>query len=304
MTRQNFLLDCDPGIDDAFAIFCAVRYGTVDLVTTVSGNVNIENTTRNALYLLELAGTEVPVHRGADRPLSVPPITADDIHGSSGLGNFATPEPRASEAATSATQAILDYCKDGGAVIVATGPLTNIARAIEADPSIVDRVDHLYWMGGATTQGNVTDDAEFNAWCDPHAAAVTLASGIPLTMFDLDLTRQVRMGQPEIDRLRAAGNEISDLFADALDFYRQEIDLGSPAHPMHDPCAVLGFLRPDHFSFRRSNIVCLATDTDERGRTLVNFLGEPLPHRVATTTNVGEVTELILMAILEQGDNR
>ena len=133
--------------------------------------------------------------------------------------------PKASEAATSATKAILEYCKDGDAIIVATGPLTNIAHAIETDPTIVDRVKHLYWMGGATTQGNVTDVAEFNAWCDPDAAAVTLASGMPLTMFDLDLTRQVRMGQPEVDRLASAGDKTADLFADALDFYRQEICL-------------------------------------------------------------------------------
>lgn len=303
MARPNFLLDCDPGIDDAFAIFCALQYGTVDVVTTVSGNVNIDNTTRNALYLLELAGAEVPVHRGADRPLRVAPAAADDIHGTSGLGDFATPQPKAGEAQTSATEAILDYSKDGGAIIVATGPLTNIALAIEADPTIVDRVDRLYWMGGATTQGNVTDVAEFNAWCDPDAAAVTLASGMPLTMFDLDLTRQVRMGQPEIDRLRSAGTETADLFADALDYYRREIDLGSPAHPMHDPCAVLGFLRPDHFDIRRSNIVCLAGDDDERGKTIVSFSGDDLSHYVAVTTNVREVTELILMAILDPGGN-
>lgn len=267
----HFLLDCDPGIDDAFAIFCALEFGNLDVVTTVSGNVSLDNTTRNALYLLELAGADVAVHRGAARPLRVEPAFADEVHGSSGLGRHRTPEPTQTEQPTDAVEAILDYCADGGAVIVATGPLTNIAAALIADPTLADRVENLYWMGGGTTKGNVTELAEFNAWCDPDAAALTLESGIPLTMFDLDLTHQVRMGAAEITRLEESGTATGDFFADALGFYQQSSPLGNQGQPMHDPCAVLGFLRSDNFRFRRSNIVCQTTE-DERGRTVVDFL--------------------------------
>ncbi len=304
LDRPHLLLDCDPGIDDGFAIFCALRFGNLDAVTTVSGNVSIENTTRNTLWLLELFGSEVPVHRGADRPLRVAPVVADDIHGASGFGDRLVPVTTRQPEAASATQAILEYSNGGGATIVATGPLTNIAHAIEADPTVVERIEHLYWMGGAASTGNVTTHAEFNAWCDPDAAAVVLESGMALTMFDLDLTRQVRMGQREIELLRAAGTEIGEIFADALDFYKREIDLGVIEHPMHDPCAVLGFLRPDHFTFRASNIVCSTTDGDERGRTVVGFDDENLPHYLAVTANDKEVIELILMAILDTDNNQ
>ncbi len=297
----GILLDCDPGIDDAFALFCALKYGRVSTVTTVSGNVTIENTTRNALFLLELAGSDVDVHRGADKPLKRTLTAADYIHGSSGLGNFDTPEPQRSEQPTTAVEAIIAHCEAGDATIVATGPLTNIALALEADPTLRSRISDIYWMGGGTTTGNVTEVAEFNAWCDPDAAAATLESGVRLTMFDLDLTHQVRMGTTEINRLRAAGTETTQFFADALEYY-----LGNAATPedgkaMHDPCAVLGFLRPDLFAFAESNIVCRTGSDDERGRTVVDFTDPNPPHGVAVSVDHKEVIELILMAIIDPG---
>lgn len=297
----NFLLDCDPGIDDAFAIFCALAYGRVDAITTVSGNVSIDNTTRNALHLLDLAGVEIPVYRGADRPLRVDRVTAGEIHGVSGLGNYEVPAPGRDVEQTTAVDALIEYCAEGDSVIVATGPLTNIALALEVDPTIAERIAHLYWMGGGTTKGNVTPVAEFNAWCDPDAAAITMMSGIPITMFDLDLTHQVRLGQSELERLRAARSKISGFFADALEYYQLSNDDPSLGKPMHDPCALLGFLRPDHFTFQPSNIVCLHTTDEQRGRTLVRFDEQDLPHRVAVSADVKEVIELILMAIIDPG---
>lgn len=302
--KPHFLLDCDPGIDDAFAIFCAVKYGAVDAITTVSGNVSIDNTTRNALHILDLAGVDVPVHRGAARPLVVSPSTAEEIHGTSGLGNYRTPEPLRSEHPTRAVDAIVEYCSTKGAIIVAIGPLTNIAHAINTDPTIAERISHIYWMGGGSTKGNVTPHAEFNAWCDPDAVAVTLTSGIPLTMFDLDLTHQVRMGPVEITRLRAASTPTADIFADALEFYQLNNAAGVTSHAMHDPCAVLGFCRPDHFTFRSSNIVCNSTNDNQRGMTVVGFADEPLAHRVAVTADDKEVIELILTAIIEPGSDQ
>ncbi len=294
-TPRGFLLDCDPGIDDAFAIFCALEYGTVDVITTVSGNVSIENTTRNTLHLLERAGISIPVHAGADRPLVIEPSWADHIHGSSGLGDFEPPEPSASPASSHAVDAILEYCASGDATIVAIGPLTNIAHAIAKDPLLVGRIDHLYWMGGGTSFGNVTEVAEFNAWCDPHAAAAVLESGLALTMFDLDLTHTVRMDTPEIETLQAAGTETSRFFADALDFYKQNSITPADGKAMHDPCAILGFLRPDLFEFAQSHIMC-RTDGADRGRTIVDRSATAHPHRVAVKANADQVIELILNA--------
>lgn len=297
---KGILLDCDPGIDDAFALFCAVKYGHVDAVTTIGGNVSIDNTTQNAQFILELAGAEIDVHRGAKGPLHRVLEDADHIHGSSGLGNFDTPEPKRSEHATNAVDAILEHCAEGGATIIATGPLTNIALALQADPTLSSRVADLYWMGGGTTKGNITPLAEFNAWCDPEAAAEVFEAGMAVTMFDLDLTHQVRMGAPEIDRLRSADTSVTHIFADALEFYMRAGESPEDGKAMHDPCAVLGFLRPDLFAFAESNIVC-RTDEDERGRTVVSFTDPDLPHRVAVSVDQQEVIELILMSIIDPG---
>ena len=297
---KGFLLDCDPGIDDAFAVFCAVKYGQIDAVTTVSGNVSIENTTKNARFLLELARAEINVHRGADRPMNRSLDVAAHIHGSSGLGHFDPPEPQQSEHTMGAVDAILAHCADGDASIIATGPLTNIALALTEDPTLATRVSDLYWMGGATTKGNITELAEFNAWCDPAAAAMVFESGIRVTMFDLDLTHQVRLGRAEIARLRDADTETTNFFADALEYYHESSGSPSDGKAMHDPCAVLGFLRPDLFTFAESNIVCRTTE-DERGQTVVSFSNPDRPHRVAVTVDQQEVIELILMAIIDPG---
>lgn len=293
--RRRFLLDCDPGIDDAFAIFCALAYGTIDVVTTVSGNVSVYHTTRNALHLLERAGAHIPVHPGADRPLVLEPTWADYIHGASGLGEFQPPEPAAQPSEVGAVEAILDYCSTSNASIVAIGPLTNIALAITEDPTVVERIERVYWMGGGTSLGNVTAVAEFNAWCDPHAASLVLESGVPLTMFDLDLTSTVRMDNPEIDALRRAGTKTSVFFSDALDFYKRNSSTPDEGKPMHDPCAILGFLRPDLFEFAPSHIVC-KTGEGERGRTIVTRSSSGAPHSVAIKANASKVIELILNA--------
>lgn len=299
-SASAILVDCDPGIDDAFALFCAIKFGQVSAVTTVSGNVSIANTTRNARFLLELAGADISVHRGADRPLDRPLDDAEYIHGRSGLGQFETPEPQRAEHPTNAVDAIISHCADGDATIVATGPLTNIALALREDPTLPSRISNLYWMGGGTTKGNVTELAEFNAWCDPEATAATLESGVRLTMFDLDLTHQVRMGTPEIDRLRHADTPTAHLFADALAYYLGSSGAANGGKAMHDPCAVMGFLRPDLFAFAESNIVC-RVDEGQRGRTVVSFTDAHLPHRTAVSVDQQEVIELILMAIIDPG---
>lgn len=292
---RRFLLDCDPGIDDAFALFCALEYGTLEAITTVSGNVSVQNTTRNALHLLERAGADVPVHVGAERPLVVEPSWADYIHGASGLGDFEPPEPALQPSEIGAIDAIIDYCSNGDASIVAIGPLTNIAMALDQDPTIIERINRVYWMGGGSSFGNVTAVAEFNAWCDPHAAAKVFDSGVPLTMFDLDLTARVRMDDAEIEALRLAGTKNSLFFADALAFYKRNSSAPDEGKPMHDPCAILGFLRPDLFEFASSRIVC-RTGEDERGRTIVTQSPNGTPHSVAVKADASKVIELILNA--------
>ncbi len=296
--RQRILLDCDPGIDDAFAIFCALRYSDLTTVTTVSGNVQIEHTTRNALYVLELAGAaHIPVHRGADRPLASPPAFAEGVHGVAGLGSEQTPAPKTSQAESSATDAILEFCSAGDAVIIATGPLTNIALALQADPSMAQRVRELHWMGGSATSGNVTAFAEFNSFADPEAVAVTLASGMPLTMYGLDLTHQVRLDESHAGVLSDASTLTGRAAAGYLRFYAAHGVQDGLGQPMHDPCAVLGATHPELFTTNTARIVVEVEAEQKRGQTTVKA-ADSLPHRHASGADATAVKPLIIDAAI------
>lgn len=298
--RPRILLDSDPGIDDAFAIFCALRFTDLAAVTTVGGNVRIEDTTRNALYILELAGSQVEVHRGAAAPLHVRARSADAVHGVAGLGNHPTPQPSKNESSIDAIDAILDFCHGGNATIVATGPLTNIALAIGRDHTIVDRIAHLHWMGGSTDAGNVTRHAEFNAWADPHAVDVTMRSGVPITMYGLNLTRQVRMGADHVEVLLAAGSTTSLRAAEFLSFYEAHAMSEGDGQPMHDPCAVLGVTHPALFTCVTSPIVAHA-DEERRGMTEVDpaLDGASTTHHIARDADASALVDLIIEAAID-----
>ncbi|MFT7474612.1 MAG: inosine-uridine nucleoside N-ribohydrolase [Verrucomicrobiales bacterium] len=296
---KRMLIDCDPGIDDAFALFCALKYADLAAITTVSGNVSIHNTTRNARHLMALAGADVPVHRGAAEPLTLDAIAADDIHGASGFGAQAPPEPDYPESPIGAVEAIINHCEDGDALIVAIGPLTNIALAIREDPSITDRIGHLHWMGGATAGGNTTALAEFNAWADPHAVDITLRSGVALTMYDLALTHQVRMNTAEIEALQQADTASSRTFAEVLTFYRAKGLKDGLGQPMHDPCAVLGVTHPALFDVSPAHIVCSTSNDESRGQTTVHEPEAASPHHQAMTARSAEVLDLIVAAAID-----
>lgn len=297
-SRPRILLDCDPGIDDAFAIFCATRFADLAAITTVSGNVPIEHTTRNALHVVELAGAEVPVHRGASAPLVLPAAFAEGIHGVAGLGPNETPLPARSEHTTPAVEAILDFCAPGDANLVATGPLTNIALAVLRDPTVVNRIARLHWMGGSTTAGNTTPLAEFNAWADPHAVDVVLRSGMPLTMYGLNLTLQVRMTQEHITILEDAGSVSSVPAASFLSFYRSKASKDDLGQAMHDPCAVLGLTHPELFTVTPSSIVAHA-EGEQRGMTEEVDSSESSEHHIARLADAPAVIDLIIEAAID-----
>jgi inosine-uridine nucleoside N-ribohydrolase len=296
---KRLLVDCDPGIDDAFALFCALKYANLAAITTVSGNVSIDNTTRNARYLMALAGADVPIHRGAAEPLVLDAIAADEVHGASGFGAQAPPEPDYPESPIGAIEAIINHCESGEALIVAIGPLTNIALAFREDPSIVDRIAHLHWMGGATAGGNVTSLAEFNAFVDPHAVDITLRSGMALTMYDLALTHQVRMNNTEVEALQLADTASSQTFAEVLMFYRVKGTTDGLGQPMHDPCAVLGITHPALFDVSPANIVCSTGDDETRGQTTVHESQPDSPHHQAITARSVDVLDLIIAAAID-----
>ncbi len=284
MSKIPMLIDCDPGLDDAIAILTAAHTADLVGITTVNGNVGIEHTTHNALAVLQAAGLDVPVHRGAARPLVADTIDASYVHGPTGLGSVTIPDLDRSEDSDDAVGFILETSHDiEGLHLVAIGPLTNIALALRRDPTLPDRLGGLTIMGGAAVGGNVTATAEFNIWADPEAAAIVLREAGPVTMVGLDVTHQVLLGPEERDMLRDAGFPAARLAADLLDYAVERIGeiRGWAGAPIHDACAVLAATDPDLFGGDVRPVDVELTGALTRGMTVVDYRPSGRDGRIA-----------------------
>lgn len=281
--RPRVWLDCDPGHDDAFALLYAAQRTDLVGISTVSGNVGLASTTRNARIVRDLAGSTVPLHQGAAGPLVGEPLHAPDIHGESGLDGPTLPEPRGAVDPMPAVHAILEASRAHDDLwLVPTGPLTNIALALRIDPSLATRVKGISLMGGSRTYGNTTPAAEFNILADPEAADVVFRSGAKILMAGLDLTHQFRLGAKHVADLDAVSGPITDFTADLLRFFlaMYEKRSGLPSAPMHDPCAVMVLTRPDLFETEAFHVSVELQGTHTRGMTLCDqrerhMRGEP-----------------------------
>jgi inosine-uridine nucleoside N-ribohydrolase len=273
---ERIILDCDPGLDDAIALALALRHADVVGITTVGGNVEVEHTTTNALAFCELLGrSDVPVHAGHDEPLAGRRVQrAVDYHGPRGTGDVELPPPHRGPDSTDAVGWLVETVRAApGAWLVATGPLTNIGRALQVAPDLVDHVAGISWMGGSSTHGNTTPAAEFNCFADPEAAAVVFGAGHPnLSMAGLNLTLQVLLDRPWIDDLaaRLAGRPAA-AFTRLLAYYEERTRARStlPGTPVHDALAVLRVTHPGLLAGRRRPVE-IVTEGAARGMTLVD----------------------------------
>jgi purine nucleosidase len=290
------VLDCDPGHDDAFAIWLAAGHPALRLlaITTVGGNGRLEHTTHNARVVCTVAGIrDVPIAAGADRPLVRVLVPAAAIHGANALGGPVLPEPDVDLDPRGAVELLRAVLADAAepVVVLATGPLTNIALLLRLHPEITPKIKEISWMGGSTARGNVTPYAEFNCWVDPEAAAAVLTSGIPFSMVGLNVTHQA-LATPEVmDQLSAVGNATAAFGVELLKFFRatyQQAE-GMAAPPLHDPVAVALIAEPElvHTVPARVDIELHGTETagatsvDPRGK-----LGRPPNARVAVGLDV------------------
>ena len=267
------LIDCDPGLDDAIALLAAAHLTDLIGITTVNGNVGIDHTTHNALAVTQIAGLDVPVHRGAARPLIAPTIDAAYVHGPTGLGSVDLPALTRSVASNDAVGFICDTARAIDDLhLVAVGPLTNIALALRADPELPSRLGGFTIMGGGAHVGNVTSVAEFNVWADPEAAAIVFREFPMTTMVGLDVTHRVLMRPADRDRLRAAGGPAAGLAADLLDFAvaRAGEIAGRDGAPIHDASAVMAVVRPDLFRGDERPVDVELAGTLTRGMTVVD----------------------------------
>ncbi len=272
-TPVSMLVDCDPGLDDAIALLTAAYFAELVGITTVDGNVGIEHTTHNALAVAQIADLDVDVHRGAEQPLVDEPRGARHVHGATGLGNVELPAITRSTKSDDAVGFILECShriKD--LHLVAVGPLTNIAEALQQDATLPDRLSGLTIMGGAAVGGNVTATAEFNIWADPEAADIVFRLGGDITMVGLDVTQQVLLGPDQVAQMRRAGTPAATLAAELLDYAidRSTELRGWTGAPIHDACAVLAVTHPHLFHGNRRPVAIELTGTHTRGMTVVD----------------------------------
>jgi purine nucleosidase len=297
VSRIPLIIDCDPGLDDAVALFLAFAApDALELlaVTTVAGNVGAQQTARNARMLRQIAGREdVPVYAGAQGPLLRQPVEAGHFHGETGLGDLPLFEPDAPAAPGHAAQAIVDLvmARPPGAVsLVAIGPMTNVALAMALEPAIVPRLGRIVAMGGARREGgNITASSEYNIHADPHAAHKVIGSGVPVVLLGLDATHQVRATQSRIAAIRALGAAPALAIARLLDFSVrvEKVLVGWDAPPVHDPCTVAYLLAPELFVTRPAKVAVETCSPLTLGHTAVELrLDDPAAATVHWATEI------------------
>ena len=277
---QSLIIDTDPGQDDAVAILLALASPEIDLlgITTVAGNVPLALTQENARKICDLAGrTDMQVFAGLDRPLVRPLVTAEHVHGRTGLDGPVLPDPETPLQEQHAVDYIIDTLRRepaGSVTLAPIGPLSNIAMAMQRAPDIIPRIRQIILMGGAYFEvGNITPAAEFNIYVDPHAAQVVFASGVPVIMMPLDVTHKALTRTDRVAALRAIGNRTGVAVAEMLEFFERfdEAKYGSDGGPLHDPCTVAWMIAPDIFNGRPCNVEIETASPLTMGMTVVDW---------------------------------
>ncbi len=281
MPPRKIIIDTDPGQDDAVAILLALASPedlTVLGITAVAGNVPLDLTAKNARIICELAGkADVPVYAGCDRPLGRDLVTAEHVHGKTGLDGPDLPDPTMPLTDGHAVDFIIDTLRNeaaGTVTLCPLGPLTNIATALQRAPDIADRVQQIVLMGGAYFEvGNITPTAEFNIYVDPEAADIVFRSGIDIVVMPLDVTHQALVTKPRNDVFRAMGTPVGIAVAQMTDFFERfdKEKYGSAGAPLHDPCVTAYLIQPDLFSGRHINVEIETSSDLTMGMTVADW---------------------------------
>lgn len=278
---QKIIIDTDPGQDDAVAILLALASPELEVlgITAVAGNVPLPLTLRNARAICELAGRpDIPVFAGCDAPLEGRLVTAENVHGATGLDGITLPEPTMPVQDRHAVDFIIETLRRepaGSVTLIPIGPLTNIAAAFRQAPDVIARVGRIVMMGGAYFEvGNVTPAAEFNIFVDPLAAAEVFAAGVDLVVMPLDVTHRALTSRAWVEGMRARGR-VGEVVASWTDFFERydRAKYGHDGAPLHDPCAVAYLIAPELFSGRRINVEIETEGRFTRGMTVADWWG-------------------------------
>ncbi|MER9232458.1 nucleoside hydrolase [Mesorhizobium sp. M0622] len=279
---RRIIIDTDPGQDDAVAILLALGSAELEIVgiTAVAGNVPLKLTEKNARKICELAGRpDVKVYAGAIRPLARELVTAEEVHGKTGLNGPQLPEPKMKLQDEYAVDFIVETLmneESGTITLCALGPLTNVALALIREPKIAPRIKEIVLMGGGFFEGgNVTPTAEFNIYVDPHAADVVFKSGIPIIMMPLDVTHKALTTAKRTKAFRKLGTRVGTATADMLEFFERfdEEKYGTDGGPLHDPCVIAYLLKPKLFKGRNCNVSVEMASELTMGMTVIDWWG-------------------------------
>jgi purine nucleosidase len=274
------IIDTDPGQDDAVAILLALASPEFEIlgITAVAGNVPLSLTEVNARKICELAGrTDIKVYSGAIRPMLRDLVTAEHVHGKTGLDGPVLPEPQMPLQKQYAVDFIVETLMErpAGTVTLCTlGPLTNIGLALVREPRIASRIKRIVAMGGGFFEGgNVTPAAEFNIYVDPQAARLVFEAGIPLTLIPLDCTHQALTTKVRIEKFREMKNRSGAAVAELLDFFERfdEQKYGTDGGPLHDPCVIAWLLKPELFTSREVNVSVECESELTMGMTVIDW---------------------------------
>ncbi len=279
---QPIIIDTDPGQDDAVAILLALASPEFEIlgVTAVAGNVPLALTETNARKICELAGfPQTKVYSGAVRPMLRNLVTAEHVHGRTGLDGPDLPEPKMPLQKQYAVDFIIETLmqRPTGTVTLCTlGPLTNIGLALVREPRIASRIKRIVAMGGGFFEGgNVTVTAEFNIYVDPQSARLVFESGVPITLIPLDCTHQALTSKARVEKFRQMNNQSGPATAELLDFFERfdEQKYGTDGGPLHDPCVIAWLLKPELFTSREVNVVIECESEITMGMTVVDWWG-------------------------------
>lgn len=307
MTRK-IIIDTDPGQDDAVAILLALASpNELDVlgITAVAGNVPLALTERNTRIVCELAGMpDVKVFAGCDAPLKRKLVTAEHVHGKTGLDGPQLAEPTMPLQDQHAVDFIIDSLRGepaGTVTLCPLGPLTNIATAMQKAPDIVSKIQEIVLMGGAYFEvGNITPAAEFNIYVDPEAADIVFKSGVPIVVMPLDVTHKALTTAPHIAGFRAKGTEPCRMVAEWTDFFERfdKEKYGSEGAPLHDPCVIAYLIQPDLFSGRFVNVEIETQSALTLGMTVADWWG--VTDRIPNAMFMGDIDSEGFFALLTE----
>jgi len=279
--KKQIILDCDPGQDDAVAMALAMA-ATDEIeilgITAVAGNVPLNLTQRNARLMCDICQrTDMIVYAGAEKPMAHSLVTAEHVHGKSGLDGIDIVEPITPLQEKHGVDYIIETClsaADNSITLMPTGPLTNIGLAIHQESNILPKIKEIVLMGGALREGgNITPSAEFNIYVDPEAAQIVLRCGRPIVMMSLDVTHQVLTTRKRVDAIRNLDSTVGKPIASLIEFYERydEEKYHLDGAPLHDPCTIAYLIKPDLFSLKEVNVEVETGGKFTRGATVVDY---------------------------------